>query len=149
MKVLVVYESKFGNTERVAQAIASGLKGNGLAEVVLKRAKEASQNDFKDSEAWVIGSPTHITGASPQARKAMRIAVRSGAEGKVATGFDTRFPKIDMGAIEELRRMLRTGGVNVILEPKAFIVQGYKGPLAQGEEEKARRFGEQIASVLR
>ena len=77
------------------------------------------------------------------------MAVRSGAENKMATGFDTRFRKIDMGAIEELRRILRSSGADLFLEPRAFIVQGYRGPLAEGEEEKARRFGEQIAAILR
>jgi len=61
-KVIVVYESKYGNTKRVAEAIIEGMKEIGDVEVSLKELKEVNLNDVPNYDAILIGSPNHIGG---------------------------------------------------------------------------------------
>ena len=58
-KGLVVYDSKTGNTEKMAMAISQGMEGGGL-EVKVKRVEDASLSDLNDADAIVLGSPTYF-----------------------------------------------------------------------------------------
>jgi len=60
---LVVYDSKTGNTEKMAKAIAQGMEGGGL-EVKVKRVGNASLSDLTDADAIVLGSPTYFANMS-------------------------------------------------------------------------------------
>ncbi len=62
-KGLVVYDSKTGNTEKMATAIAQGMEGRGL-EVKVKRVGNASLSDLTDADAIVLGSPTYFANMS-------------------------------------------------------------------------------------
>jgi len=62
-KGLVVYDSKTGNTEKMAIAIAQGMEGGGL-EVKVKRVGDASLSDLTDADAIVLGSPTYFANMS-------------------------------------------------------------------------------------
>lgn len=148
MKVLIVYDTRYGMTEKIAHAISSGLNGGGIADLAIKKAEDTSAEDFKKSDAWVVGSPTHIGGPTGAVKKAMKMALESGTEGKAGTAFDTRFASAKNGATDKLKRTMEEGGIKVVVEPEWFIVLKSKGPLAAGEEEKAVAFGKKIASAL-
>ncbi len=62
-KGLVVYDSKTGNTEKMAMAISQGMEGGGL-EVKVKRVEDASLSDLTDADAIVLGSPTYFANMS-------------------------------------------------------------------------------------
>ena len=59
MKVLVVYDSKSGNTEKMAQAVAKGAKQAG-AEVTAKKVNETQNKDLLEADGIVMGSPTYF-----------------------------------------------------------------------------------------
>lgn len=105
-------------TEKVAQAIASGIRAGGVVDVQLILAEEVAEGDLKGADAWVFGSPVHIGGATG-----------AGAAGKMAES-------------------LKEAGAKVVAEPKGFIVVKTNGPLADGEEAKAVEFGKSIAVGL-
>ncbi len=56
---LVVYDSKTGNTEKMAMAISQGMERGGL-EVKVKRVEDTSLSDLTDADAIVLGSPTYF-----------------------------------------------------------------------------------------
>lgn len=62
MRSVVVYESMFGNTRRVAEAIAEGLRQSG--DVDLLRVTEATETTFDTADLIVVGGPTHVHGLS-------------------------------------------------------------------------------------
>jgi hypothetical protein len=62
MRVLVVYESMFGNTRAIAQAVADGLTG--AAEVILVPVREVTPAQVHNAELVVVGGPTHAHGLS-------------------------------------------------------------------------------------
>jgi len=149
MTVLVAHDSSYGNTEKIAQAICSGMKEVGLTDVVCKRADATGPEDFKQADAWIVGSPTHIGGPTGEAKKALKIAFRSGAKGKKGASFDTRMANASKGAAEKLESMMEGEGIVILQKGEGFIVTGMKGPLADGEEAKAVSFGRRIAGSLR
>ncbi len=58
-KALVVYDSKTGNTEKMARAISEGIKEAGL-DVEVKKVDDASLDDLIAADAIVLGSPTYF-----------------------------------------------------------------------------------------
>jgi flavodoxin len=147
MKALIVYDTKTGNTEKIALAISVGMKGAGT-DVMIKKADDAKEEDFKAADAWIIGGPTHAWSASSAAKKALKLGISSGASGKKGTTFDTRFENVGKGGAEKLRKMMEDAGVRIIVPPEWFAVKGMKGPLAEGEEAKAVAFGRKISDAI-
>ena len=164
MKAVVVHESLFGNTQRVAEAVAAAL---GKAyEVTLVRAGEARPEQLAGADLLVLGAPTHGHGLSRPASRAgtakqgvaAAIANAPGirelipqlpaARGAAAAAFDTRFgwPVWLTGAASRrIARALRGSGYRMVVPPQSFIVTGSKGPLRTGEVERAAAWGAQIA----
>jgi flavodoxin I len=148
MKALIVYDTKTGNTEKIALAISAGMKEVGT-EVVVKKADDTTEEDFKAADAWIVGAPTHAWSASGPAKKALKLGISLGASGKKGTAFDTRFEKAGKGGADKLSKMLQDAGVMIVVPPEWFVVKDVKGPLAEGEEAKAITFGRKIAGALR
>jgi len=67
-KGLVVYDSKTGNTEKMAMAISQGMERGGLA-VKVKRVEDVSLSDLTDADAIVLGSPTYSANMSGNMKK--------------------------------------------------------------------------------
>jgi len=149
MRAFIVYDTKTGMTEKVAQAISSGMKEVGFNDIVIKKAEDATEDDFKSAEAWIVGSPTHIGGPTGTTKKALKMGTNSGTAGKMGTAFDTRFANANKGAINKLKAMMEESGVKLIMEPEWFSVTKTSGPLGEGEEAKAATFGRKIAGALR
>ena len=58
MKVLIVYDSRTGNTEKMAVKISEAIKDNGL-EVILKKVEDASVDELPNVNALILGSPVY------------------------------------------------------------------------------------------
>ncbi|MGD0057479.1 MAG: flavodoxin domain-containing protein [Methanomassiliicoccales archaeon] len=149
MKVLVAYDSSFGNTEKIAQAISSGMKEVGLTDVICKRADATGPEDFKQADAWIIGSPTHLGSPTGEVKKALKIAFRTGRRDVKGAAFDTRYAKTVGGACGKIQSMMEKEGIKILLPAEWYVITKAKGPLAEGEEAKAVSFGRRIAGSLR
>jgi|WetSurMetagenome_2_1015567.scaffolds.fasta_scaffold14953_2 flavodoxin len=146
MKIILVYDSRHGNTERIAQAIVKGLAGSGLTDVRVLWIAKACEDDFHDMDLWIIGSPTRWGGPTFKMRTLLNNAMKYEGKGKRAAVFDTRYEKVHSGASERLKTILERGGLTLVTEPEHFVVNGGSGPLKEGEEDRAELFGRQIAS---
>jgi hypothetical protein len=73
-----------------------------------------------------------------------------GASGVAAAAFDTRVnrPRLPGSAARAADRQMRRQGLHPIVLPRSFHVRRTTGPLADGESEQARRWGEQVAVEL-
>lgn len=162
MKALVMYESMFGNTETVARAVADGMAGQ--FEVTLADVRTMPRALGMD--VIVVGGPTHAFGMSRPGTR--QDAVRQGAEregavdvglrewldtspaltGIAAAAFDTKVDKPLTGSAgRKADRRLRRLGCRVLVPAESFHVGGTPGPLADGERERARRWGETVAAA--
>ena len=151
---LVVYESMFGNTEAVARAIGEGLAEHVETTVV---ATAGAPSVPPALDLLVVGGPTHAFSMSrPKTRQdAAGIGVREWvAEGGplrrdlMVAVFDTKIrrPRLPGSAARALRRRLRRAGARSVVGTANFFVTGTSGPLAEGELERARRWGGQLAT---
>jgi flavodoxin I len=138
MKTLVVYDSLYGNTEKIARAIAAAIPD----EVQVLRVGQANTAELQNADLLVIGSPTH--GALPtEAVQGLMTRIGSPTrEGAQAATFDTRltwgFLRRYGFAADKLADMLREKGWMLVGEPGGFFVRGLKkGPLKRGEADRA------------
>jgi hypothetical protein len=173
MKALVVYESMYGNTHLVADAIAAGWRdADGDAEVVPVSA--ATPEALEGVEVLVVGGPTHVHGMSrPTSRKAAVEAAQqpdaglelepdaagpglrdwfdaAGALPATTAAFDTRIdapPALTGRASKGIARRLRKHGCTLLVEPESFLVTKENELLAD-EEEHAREWGARLAAAF-
>ena len=88
-KVIVVYESKYGNTRFVAETIIEAMKQVSGIETVLSELKEVDLGQLADFDAILVGSPNHIGNATRGIRKFIDKLGKLNLEGKPAAVFDT------------------------------------------------------------
>lgn len=165
MQVLVVYESMYGNTRHVAEAIARGMEGR--ASVTLVTASDAREQDVSAYDLVVVGGPTHVHGMSrPSTRHgAVEAATQPGSDlelepdaesdgvreflahlrpvNGVGAAFDTRLdasPVLTGRASKTIGKKLRKLGLTLIAEPESFLVDK-KTVLEPHEAERASRWG--------
>lgn len=141
MKVLVVYDSVYGSTEKIARAIGSAING----EVKVLRVGEAKPADVDALDLLVIGSPTQ--GGRPT--QAMQdFLTKIDAKGISVASFDTRMTakwvKIFGYAAGKIADSLKKKGGNLVASAEAFYVTGGKGPLKEGELERAASWGKEL-----
>jgi hypothetical protein len=173
MRAVVAYESMYGNTRQVAEAIAAGL--GGLGDVQVLSVNHGDAGVAEGADVLVVGGPTHIHGlATEMSRKGVAkaaeeegdvtlepgaadgpglrkwLAGRSG-EGRPAAAFDTRIdrsPVLTGSAARGIAKRLRRRGYELVTEPASFFVEDTEGPLADGELERARAWGESLRELL-
>jgi flavodoxin len=145
MKTLIVYDSMYGNTEKIARAIGEAITG----EVRVLRASEASLSDVKSLDLLIVGSPTQGFRATKPVQVFIEEVPKGTLRGMKVAAFDTRMPEKDVG--KGLRFIMRVGGYaapriadalkkkggNLVKSPEGFLVKDKEGPLLEGELERA------------
>ena len=136
MKVLVVYDSKFGNTEKVAQAITAAL-GTG-EDIRLAKVNAIAPQDIGALDVLIVGSPTHVFGPT-RAIKSFVGSLKPYIPSNLrAAAFDTGYrSRLSGSAAKRIEKALRRSGCSIIAPASRFIVTGNEGPLAEGELDKA------------
>lgn len=137
VKTLVLYDSKFGNTERLAQAIAGRLGEAGSVD--LKAAKDAPA-ETAGYDLIVAGAPTQGHTMSAPMRTALRGFGRDSLRSKAVAAFDTRFHGVRLftgSAAVAIAGKTKRSGARLIVDPESFFVEKSEGPLAEGELERA------------
>ena len=148
MAIVIVYDSVFGNTQKIAEAIAAGLAGKG--EVRLVRVGDASQLDLTEVDCLIVGSPTRGFNATPPTSEFTEGLDAMHATGRKAAAFDTRLDPEDIKpaplrwvvhaggyAADRIAAGLKRKGFTFLGEPEGFRVGGTEGPLKPGELERA------------
>jgi hypothetical protein len=162
MKAVVVYESLFGNTAAIARAVAEGIGPEARA----LTTDEATSAVVAEAEVVVAGAPVIAFGlASDKTRDGIGRAERDeetppdvahpslrswldtlpSGHGGVAAAFETRLWWSPRGATGSIERALRGAGYATIAKSQKFVVEGKYGPLREGELDRAREWGHQLA----
>lgn len=91
MKVLVMYYSRTGNTEKLARAIAKGVEEVDGVECVLKRVEEVSKEDFIGADGIIAGSPVYFGTMCAELKSVFDkyVGVRKKMENKIGAAFAT------------------------------------------------------------
>jgi hypothetical protein len=163
MKAIVVYESHWGNTAAVARAIAEGI-GPGARALA---TDEAIGPALEGVDLLVAGAPVmmlslpsegarerveldHKGPAGDASRPVLRTWLEGlpSAAGVKAAAFDTRMRWTPRGAIGAIESRLRDAGYHVVAKGRGFVVTGTYGPLRDGELDRARAWGHELASSI-
>jgi hypothetical protein len=168
LRAWVVYESMFGNTVSVAQALAAGLRAEGF-DTLVSDVSAAPQGDGR--QLLVVGAPTHAFSLSRASTR--RDAVRQGArpeaaktgirewvgalvkpieQGRLAAAFDTRARKVKhvpATASRKAGRLLVRKGYDLVVPPRGFLVEDVSGPLTAGQLAEATEWGRELGAAAR
>jgi flavodoxin I len=153
MKALIIYDSMYGNTEKIAQAIGDGLTG----EVKVVRVGDVKSSELKTCDLLILGSPVHGGRATPALDTCIKQLPTNFLEGISVAAFDTRFESENQGVGLRLlmsviryaaprlaKALVKKGGI-LVAEPEGFIVENKEGPLKVGELERARKWASQLS----
>jgi flavodoxin len=146
MNALVVYFSKFGNTKKIAQAIAEALESEGTVQVT--GVDQLTTSHFHEADLVVMGSPTYRMNLPEMVRPVFETLPKHILSGTPVAAFDTSYKMsaflTRFTAAKRLAKKLRKLGGKRIVPPQTFHVVGKEGPLYDGEVERAKKWAETI-----
>jgi flavodoxin len=155
---MVVYDSVFGNTEQVAQAIGRALGAPEDTEV--RRVAEVTAEQLTGLEVLIVGSPTRAFQPTPATKQFLKRIPAGGLKDVRVAAFDTRYSMEDTDsailrfmvklfgyAAKPIADRLKGKGGDLALPPEGFIVEGTEGPLRDGELERAGDWARRIAAT--
>ena len=168
MRAVVVYESMYGNTHRIADAIGRGMAQG--ADVSVVPVAGAGPELVRGAGLLVVGGPTHVHGMSRASTRQAAVEQNKEEDGLVvdpaaygpglrewlssleaagvpAAAFDTRVagpPAVTGRASKGIAKELRRRGCRVATEPESFLVDKLSR-LKPGEEERAEAWGATLA----
>ena len=157
MKTLIVYFSKFGNTRRIAEAIAETMKAAGETRVV--NLDQLAASDFEGVNLVIVGSPTHGFNMPEAVRAKLGTFPAGILAGKSVAAFDTTvrpWPLRHFRASPKLLRLLSQLGGKPVARPQTFFVQthstqgtGEHHLLLEGQIDRARDWAHEILKQLK
>ena len=137
MKTLIVYDSVYGNTEKIATAIRNAIVGGAKA----LRISVLTPEELKTADILIVGSPTHGGKPTQAIQDFLDKALAPTINGKKVAAFDTRVSGKLTGlfgyAADRIANGLAAKEGTLISPPVGFIVTGKEGPLKEGELERA------------
>ncbi|HET9724681.1 MAG TPA: flavodoxin domain-containing protein [Actinomycetota bacterium] len=167
MKALVIYESMFGNTAEMGEAVAAALARHGI-EVESGPVSRFDATALAQTDLLVVGGPTHAHGMSSKGTRKSATADKRytpdhepdggpgirewlndlpSGSGRPAASFDTRFQKprwLTGSAAKGIAERLEQHGYRLVAEPQSFFVTG-EHRLEAGQAERATAWGDQLA----
>jgi len=155
MKALIVYDSFFGNTEKIAMAVGKAF-GN-AKDVTVYRVGDVKPEMLDGIDYLIVGSPTRAFSPSPAIKTFLKGIPSKQLDGVKVAAFDTRIAMTDKipGILRFLVKFfgyadkpildgLKKKGGQEAVAPERFFVLDSEGPLAEGELERAAEWVKQI-----
>ncbi|MFC1897011.1 flavodoxin family protein [Chloroflexota bacterium] len=156
MKAIIVYDSVYGNTEKIARAVGEAIAESGEAKVI--RPGEVNPSDLESIDLLVVGSPTHAGRPTKPVQEFLGRIPRKALENVSTAAFDTGISAQGKGigirivvgifgyAAGRIAGRLKNKGGHQAVSPEGFIVEGNEGPLKEGELERAASWAQEIVN---
>jgi flavodoxin I len=156
MSILILYDSVFGNTEKIAQAIGAALSSQEKVETL--RVSAVKPEQLAGLKLFIVGSPTRQFRPTAAMTSFLKGIPASGLKGVKTAAFDTRITQIKIEetavlaffvrifgyAAGPMAKILLKKGGELVVPPEGFFVEGTEGPLKNGELERAADWARQI-----
>lgn len=147
MKVLIVFDTKHGNTQQVADLIADGINSVEGNETQVVNVKNFELNENKTYDLILIGSPNHVGSHVKSIKKFIKNL--SGASLKVSSfaAFDTYMSKDFEKAVKKMEKQISENLPNSTkaLPGLSIKVGGMKGPIVEEDLSKCKEYGIKLA----
>ena len=149
MKISIIYDSLYGNTEKIAQTIKEVLEKK--HEIDIKNVTEAKLKDFQEKDLVIIGSPTHTGRPSKAMQVLLNMLPKESLKGSKLAVFDTSMATYKQnffmkGVIKffgysapRMANMFKKKGAEIV-SVQSFFVLNMKGPLKDDELERAKKW---------
>lgn len=143
-KAIVLFDTKFGNTERIAKALALGIEKQGI-DVDCVNVENVQIDKLSEYDLIAIGGPTHGFGMSEPTKRFIKKLESLNLRNKSAFAFDTKTGSRFWGsAAKGIEKRLKKLGLNVVKPYASAIVKGLKGPLEDDMERKFTQIGTEL-----
>ncbi|NMB24841.1 MAG: flavodoxin family protein [Firmicutes bacterium] len=159
MKILIVYDSYFGNTEQVAKAIGDALRSHGSVEI--RRVHDVALEQLQEVDLVIVGSPTRAFRPSKAIGAFLDEIPPKGLEGVRVLAFDTRLHAAETSsrlfnvlsavfgcAACPIGEKLKRKGGKLLAPPEGFFVTDSEGPLKDDELERAADWALRAVNAL-
>lgn len=152
MKAAIIYDSAYGNTERIAQTIGEELGSPA------KAVRDVKPSELEGLDLLVVGSPTQGGRPTVPIQEFLKQIPTGSLKDVRVAAFDTRFEKETRGfplrvlmgvigfAAPKIAASLKQSGAMLAAEPEGFIVTGKEGPLKEGELARAKTWAKGLSS---
>ena len=149
---IVIYDTKYGNTETLAKALATGMIQEGLpcdcCNIADIAVEQVAQYTF-----LAIGGPTHMAGMSKSMKQFLNTLQQCDLRGKTGFCFDTRvvsrLNRFDLNsAARRIEKCLKRMQVKLLKKRQSALVLGREGPLDPGVEQRFERLGVELGTLL-
>jgi flavodoxin I len=148
MKTLIIYGSVYGNTEKIAKAIAGAIEDD----VKTQKVGEVNPTDLKSYDLVIIGAPTQGGRPAEPFQSFLAGLPADAFQGVKFASFDTRLSTKWVGvfgyAAGRIAEILKKNGGNMTANPEGFFVKGREGPLKDGEIERAAAWAKEISKAI-
>ena len=150
-KVIVVYDSLFGNTKQVGETIVEGMKEITSVDALVTKTKGVDLKKLGDYDLILIGSPNHVGGSTLGIRNFIGKLGKLNLKGKWVAFFDTYAGTAREQAVRKMEKWLseKAPALKIVAAGLSVKVEGMRGPIFDGELPKCREFGASIAKQLK
>ena len=149
IKALVVYYSRFGNTEKIAEILAESLQRGGI-ETKKARVDEVRLDEVRQSDLICIGTPVYAWDIPTPVKDFInQLKGMFGLSCKKAFAFDTKLKsKLAGSASTKVEEILKDLGFSIVKPANSAIVLDIKGPLEEGAEQAFKQTGTELVSMM-
>jgi flavorubredoxin len=161
IKVIVIYESLYGNTRKIAESLAAGIRKHGIATMCYS-IREVWNQELASYDLIALGAPTHYQTSSEPTKEFLKTLESFNLRYKYGFAFDARKDSFFAGsAAKYIEKEMRKLGLNIIMPYSSGIIYtSSKGEesdkearrasahLREGEEEKFQKIGENLGELL-
>jgi len=147
MKVLIVFDTKHGNTKKVAELIADGINSVEGNETEVVNVKNFDLSEDKTYDLILIGSPNHIGTYTKSIKKFISNLSSTAVKVNSFAVFDTYMSKDFEKAVKKMEKQLTKNFPNstMALPGLSIKVGGMKGPIVEEDLSKCKEFGIKLA----
>jgi flavodoxin len=152
-RAAVIYDSRFGNTEKIARALARGMEKQDV-EVDCFKVDEINVDKLVEYDFLAVGGPTHMLGMSEPMKEFLENLNSVDISGKKGFCFDTRnqsrFNRFDLNsAAKRIEKRMKKMKVKMIKPRESAMVEGREGPLEEAAQKTFEKLGKEIAELVR
>ena len=152
-RAIVIFDSRYGNTEKIAKSLETGLKVAGF-ETLCVNQREVSIDSLREFDLIAVGAPTERITASDYIKEFLRKVMSVDLKDKYGFAFDTRFSfPLSGSAAKFIEKELKKQHIDIVMpRESAFVVRlkevegGVK--LKEGEEKRFEQIGRQLGTAL-
>ena len=155
MKACVIFDTRYGNTEKITESFETGLKKADI-QTVCVNARDVAVDSLRQYDLICLGAPTEAFAASKPMKEFLGKLKSIDLSGKYGFAFDTRLDfRFSGSAAKFIEKELSNKGLQVIAPRESAIVFTLKergattgARLKEGEEKRFEQVGLRVGAAF-